>query len=86
MSSQWVMLGKFRMVEITVFIVDHADSFHDAPRSEIGYSGERDDFIKTHFLKTEAQSRTRPLLSVSLAPVIERQSPTNLHTRRKGSG
>ena len=74
---------KIRVVEIALRIVGHADSFHDAPRTEIVHRRKCDDLLKPEFFKGIGQNSTRTFLSVSSTPIIECEPPTNFRAWRK---
>src|ERR1700733_13987987 len=82
-SSQRVMRTNFWMIKVTLGIVVHADSLHDATRANIVYGSKGNDLLDSHGFKTKRQSCTCYFLRVPFAPAVECQPPTNLHTRRK---
>lgn len=71
------------MVEITLRVIGHSNAFHDLPGPEIVYGRERDNFGYEQLFKSIFQNRTRTLLSISVSPIIECQSPSNFRTGRK---
>src|SRR5579864_8247924 len=71
------------MIEIVRRVVGHAEPFHHAPRPDVSRNRERHQRLKPDLLERVPHHLPRALGSQPLPPMIGRESPANLDTRRK---
>ena len=55
MMSQMGVVRQRRMLEVVRRITDHAETFHDADRADVGRDRERDDLIQPGVTETETE-------------------------------
>jgi hypothetical protein len=82
--SQTVVFRHVWVIEVASSVISHTDSFHDTARPCIDRRRKCNDLREARSIKTERWGRPSAFLSIALAPLIKRQSPSNLDTRVKG--
>jgi len=76
-------IGRVRMIEIIRGRMDHADSFHHTTGPLVLWNRKRDNLGQVQALEAEDDGGTTALGRVAVAPMFDRESPTNLDTRRE---
>lgn len=80
MAPKRMPIRQQRMVKIVRRLVGHSDPFHHATRARIFRYRERYDFRKPEYFEAERKHGSTSLRSVSVAPVLRAEAPSNLHT------
>ena len=73
----------FRMVEVVVRVARHTEPLHDALRGNVLRGSHRHDLIPTQRRERVLQGTARAFGRVTISPVLGRETPANLESRRE---